>query len=841
MHIGIDLGTSNSAVVGFVEGKPRVFKTAEGHDVLPSVIHIDRRGNKIVGVRAYEQSILAPENTAAGFKRLMGTSTEMPFAAYGRSMLPEDCSADILRALLTQVFVETGVSAVTGAVITVPAAFNQMQTEATLLAAEKAGIEKVALLQEPIAAAMAAMSEAKGRNAQFLVYDLGGGTFDLALVQALKGEVNVVAHEGVNMLGGRDFDMRILDNVVRPWLAETFELPAGFQSEPRYQRLMRQARLAAERAKIALSGQTEIMINVSEEVLRAEDAASVPIYLDVPLTRETVDRLVHDRVSETIQLCRKIIKDAGYSHEDIERIVLVGGPTKMPGIRERIGHELGIRADVSVDPMTAVAIGAAIFCESRDWSAATTQSKAKTQRVETEGSIGVVVDFPARTADSRARIRVRSERKSAGYSIQIDSTLGWTSGRLTLDDEQVIAVDLPDPGPNRFRILVFDTNGRPIAGATREIAIERSYAAAAGIPVLQTISAKVRDSDGSLRNSLEKLIGKGELLPRSGEAKFRAARALRNGDDAYISLELFQVADEALADPALHLHIGDFRIKGTDLPEGAAIRKNDEIAAHWNMNESGLIQCDLHIPAVSQIFKTKYFAPQAGHQAFHGEDGLQLVTSMLDDAEHELAEAETAIGGGSQGDIAHARDRLDAQRQQLKNGADPEQRRGISEEARKIRQDLARACSEIGARQAILARSIDDVKRRFDTFVRAEAERAAAERFDGLVRNAHSELSRADDGGLKNAERIKQELWSIYWAQGLRAPSFLVGLFRDLQRQRYLAMDKPLFDRHIAAGERALAKNDMNALRETIFDIWDNRVMSGGGANVTAPATLFRA
>jgi molecular chaperone DnaK len=764
----------------------------------------------------------------------------MPFAAYGRSMLTDECSAEILRALLTQAFVETGVSAVTGAVITVPAAFNQMQTEATLRAAERAGLEKVALLQEPIAAAMAAIADAKSRNAQFLVYDIGGGTFDLALVQALKGEINVIAHEGVNMLGGRDFDTCILNDVVRPWLKSTFDLPEGFQSDPRYERLMRQARLVTEQAKIALSGRTEATISLPEENIRVEDAAGVPIYLDVPLTRETLERLVHDRIAKTIDLCRKIIKDSGYSHEDIDRIVLIGGPTKMPAIRERVAHELGIRADASVDPMTAVAVGAAIFCESRDWTAATAQSKTKTQRVETDESVGIVVDFPSRTADNRARIRVRNERKLRGYSIQIDSTLGWTSTKLPLDDEQVVAVDLPDLGPNRFRVLVFDQNGRPIAGATREIAIERAYAASAGITLQQTISAKVRDSDGSAQNSLEKLIAKGDLLPKNGQARFRAARALRSGDDAHISLELFQVSDEAIRDPALHLHIGDFRIRGSDLPEGMAIRKNDEITVDWTMNESGNLHCDLNIPSVSQIFKAKYFAPQAGHQAFHGEEGKQLVSSLLNDVESHLAEAEGAIGGDSHRELAAARDRLDAQRQ-LANGADPEQRRGISEEARMIRQSLARLCSTIPARQAILRQGVGDVKQRFDTFVRAEAQRAAVERFDGLVRNAHNELSRSDEGGIKNAERIRQELWSIYWAQGLQLPSFLIEIFRGQQRQRYLAMDKSLFDRHVAAGERALAKNDMNALRETIFDIWENRATSSGGANVVAPATLLRA
>ena len=149
---------------------------------------------------------------------------------------------------------------ITGAVVTIPAAFNQMQSEATLRAAKMAGLERVDLLQEPIAAALAAMEGAK-RSGRFLIYDLGGGTFDAALAQAINGEVKIIAHQGINMLGGRDFDRMIVNEVVRPWLAKTFDLPENFQRDPTYRRLIRIAQLAAEKAKIDLSSQEEVSIH----------------------------------------------------------------------------------------------------------------------------------------------------------------------------------------------------------------------------------------------------------------------------------------------------------------------------------------------------------------------------------------------------------------------------------------------------------------------------------------------------------------------------------------------------------------------------------------------------
>src|ERR1700744_1458976 len=259
MYLGIDLGTSNSVIAGIEDGKARVFRPADGGEALPSVIFIDKRGHRLYGRRAHDQALISPDNAAAGFKRLMGTSTPIEVKGAEVTLTPEECSAEIIRQLLGQAATETGNEAVTGAVVTIPAAFNQMQSEATLRAARLAGLERVDLLQEPIAAAMAAMEGAK-RSGQFLVYDLGGGTFDAALAKAINGEVTIVAHQGINMLGGRDFDRMIVNEIVRPWLINKFDLPENFQRDAQYRRLIRVAQLAAENAKIALSSQDDTSI-----------------------------------------------------------------------------------------------------------------------------------------------------------------------------------------------------------------------------------------------------------------------------------------------------------------------------------------------------------------------------------------------------------------------------------------------------------------------------------------------------------------------------------------------------------------------------------------------------
>ncbi len=395
MHLGIDLGTSNSAVVGNINSQLRVFKTSDGSDVLPSVIYIDQRGHRLYGRRAYEQTRLSPDNVAKGFKRLMGTSTPMKFRASGQVMTPEECSAEILRQLVSQALLETNASEITGTAITIPAAFNQMQSEATLRAAAAAGLDRVVLLQEPIAAAMA---QARNNSGQFLVYDLGGGTFDLALIQNLSGSINIIGHEGINMLGGQDFDRILIAEVIRPWLTETFSLPDDFQRQDKYGRLIGKSTMAAEAAKIDLSTTNTSTIFMSDEDLRVQDENGTDIYLDITVTRQQFEELVEPLLAQTLEMSHSIIKANGYTTKDIDRIVFVGGPSKMPWIRERVPRELGIAADLSVDPMTAVAMGAAIYAESREWAASSTKRKATRASTEVAPDLGLKFDYQARTS-----------------------------------------------------------------------------------------------------------------------------------------------------------------------------------------------------------------------------------------------------------------------------------------------------------------------------------------------------------------------------------------------------------------------------------------------------------
>ena len=361
------MGTTNSAICAFDGEEVTLFKSPEQTDVTPSAIYFDRRGNRYVGSRAYGNAARDPENAATLFKRLMGTSTPITLPAVGLVMTPVQCSAEILKTLFGYLPDVIRNDPEVGTVITVPAAFDQMQKDATLQAAVAAGIGKVAVMQEPVAAVMSVMRKRKG-DGIFLVYDIGGGTLDIAIAQSIGGRVSLMGQGGIPMCGGRDFDRLLADKVVIPWLSKTFELPTNFAVLPEYNRLKRTAEFAAEQAKISLSSRVETIVSVSEQDLSTTDLSGTEIYIDCPVTRGQLDELIADKVNDSIQAARDAIEKAGLSTHDIERVVFVGGPTQYKPLRDKVTLELGIAASTDVNPMTAVAEGAAVFAESIDWS-----------------------------------------------------------------------------------------------------------------------------------------------------------------------------------------------------------------------------------------------------------------------------------------------------------------------------------------------------------------------------------------------------------------------------------------------------------------------------------------
>ena len=368
--IGIDLGTTNSCVAVIDGGKATVIENAEGGRTTPSVVAFGKNGEILVGQPAKRQAVTNPENTIYAIKRLIGRRYDDPVVAkdkalvpykivkgsngdawveeQGKKYSPAQISAFILTKMKETAEAYLG-EAVTQAVITVPAYFNDGQRQATKDAGKIAGLDVLRIINEPTAAALAYGLEKKGEG-QIAVYDLGGGTFDISILEIGDGVFEVKSTNGDTFLGGEDFDMRIVD-----WLADTFKNSDGI--DLRQDRLaLQRLREAAERAKVELSSTLETRVNLPFVTADADG----PRHLDIALSRAKLEALIDDLVERTEPPCNAALDDATLKAADIEEVVLVGGMTRMPRVQQSVQQTFGREPSKGVNPDEVVAIGAAI-------------------------------------------------------------------------------------------------------------------------------------------------------------------------------------------------------------------------------------------------------------------------------------------------------------------------------------------------------------------------------------------------------------------------------------------------------------------------------------------------
>ena len=344
--IGIDLGTTNSCVAVMEGGEPTVIPNAEGGRTTPSVVAFSKNGERLVGQVAKRQAITNPERTIISIKREMGSSQKTDIDE--KSYSPQEISAMILQKLKADAESYLG-EPVTHAVITVPAYFNDAQRQATKDAGKIAGLEVQRIINEPTAAALAYGMDKDG-DQKIMVYDLGGGTFDVSILELGDGIFEVLATNGNNRLGGDDFDQRVID-----YLASEFQKENGIDLKNDKMALQR-LKEAAEKAKIELSGVTTTNINLP--FITAD--ATGPKHLDVTLTRAKFDELTHDLVEATMEPSKKALADAGLSASDIDKVLLVGGSSRIPAVQEAVKNLTGKEPHKGINPDECVAVGAAI-------------------------------------------------------------------------------------------------------------------------------------------------------------------------------------------------------------------------------------------------------------------------------------------------------------------------------------------------------------------------------------------------------------------------------------------------------------------------------------------------
>lgn len=811
-YIGIDLGTTNSAISAYDGENLQVYKSPEQNLVTPSAIYVDRRGTRYYGAKAYNMVVNAPDNVAVKFKKLMGTSTPIQIPGANLSMTPEEASAEILKALFAYLPEEVRNDPDTGTVITVPAAFNQMQRDATMSAAELAAIGKVALMQEPVAAVMAAM-RARRADGMFLIYDLGGGTFDIALAQALNGRVNLLAHGGIAMCGGSDFDRVIVDNVVKPWLAENFNLPDDFTVDKQYRKLIRVANHAAEQAKIALSFKPEVVISLNETEIRMQDLDGNEIYIAVPILRRDYDPLIRDRIMETIEATRDVLKETGVTHDSIDRIVFVGGPTNYEPTCKLVCFELGIAGDTKVDPMTAVAEGAALFAESIDWNSHARGRKSSRGSVAATGPLDLSFEYTARTPDLRAKIIVRAKgHLRPGSKFQVDSMdIGWSSGQMALSDGASLALTLAKNGENKFRIFVFDPSGGPIALENDVITITRTTATVDAIPASHSIGIQVKERIGSQKYVLDPMVKKGDHLPAKGVRTYKTETALRANGPGEITVALWE---GEIRDPVTDNNlVGAVRITGEDFEMGV-IESGTEILCEYEVLDSGKISITVTVPKVNITFtRDNFYVPDIGKHDFSKE--TDFVAFEIKRAMERLDELSGKITDNR---IEQVRTKLNTAQQEVFAGAEPE----VLKQAYENVLDAKRVMAKISQENFRSVREIDfdTVMRFFEQHARSTARPSEITAFDNAAKAAQRDIGERNGKFEQSYEAMRDLNWRIL----VRQDGFMVDMFNWLAAHTELFHDKQMFTNLVAKGREAIKADDIDTLRQVVGTLQSMRI-----------------
>lgn len=823
-YIGIDLGTTNSVICSYDGVNVRIWKSPEQNDVTPSAIYVDRRGNRYYGAKAYNQAPYNPNNSATLFKRFMGTSTKIDLEAAHVSLTPEECSAEILKVLFGYLPEEIRNDPETATVITVPAAFNQMKKDATLQAAKMAGIGRVALMQEPVAAVMSVM-RSSNVDGLFLIYDLGGGTFDISIAENTRGKVNLLAHGGIEMCGGRDIDRMIFNQIVIPWLRSNFNLPDDLLVNSKYKTFCRVAQWASEQAKVELSANETSTIALSEGEARTTDESGNELYLDIDISRNDVDKLITDLVSETVKATRQTMEKAGLTSNDLERIVFVGGPTNYKPLRDKVAHELALPVDINVNPMTAVAEGASIFAESIDWT--TDSHHRKESNVTTDAKNDISLKYTARVTGSNARVMCVTEKDYPGYTITITSlNTGWSSGNARLENNAIISLPLEKNGENRFAVKVLDQFGNPIQIGVSEITITKTLATVGAIPASHSIGMEVIEKLGG-SPVLDFLVNEGDPLPKKGTKLVKAAQTLKAGSIDSINIKLWE---GNILDPITdNRYIGILKISGTDFLAGV-IPAGADIECEYEVSDSGTISLEVSIPSIGASFNNKnFYSRQEGQIDLDdidkiANDGQQVVdridrmSQRVDDP--RLREAKKKADSAALIDSMPEQDKEDVQRA---NNELLDAKKILNQ----VRQENLKTIRQMDLDQCIES---------FNDEVRKYATDAEIQSFENLCRSAQRSIDRNDSDFENILENIRGKNASIL----LKQDWFIVDMYRIFASSPSDYPDQAQYRALKQMGDKALQNNDIDTVRKALFGLAQIRINTSGDESMFDVANIIR-
>jgi molecular chaperone DnaK len=801
INFGIDLGTTNSAIAKFDQGQVEIFKNPAGHkETLPSVVGY-RKERILVGDKAREFLLVDPKNVVATFKRKMGTSESYAIESLGQSKTPVELSALVLKQL--KGFIHTG-EQLDAAVITIPASFDTVQSNATKQAGQQAGIRQVVLLQEPIAASLAYANK-KGKSLQagsWLVYDLGGGTFDVALVRiAADGELKVVDHEGDNYLGGADFDQLLAEKVLVPRLnAEGHfdNLLAELKSRTgRWNALWERLLFFAEKAKVELSHATS-----SEVEFTTEDDNGESMDISVEITRTEYEALVQPLVDKTVEMVRKILTRNSLQPTDLQFILMVGGSTLIPCVRKRVEDCVGVTVACDIDPTTAIAIGAAYFAAGKPFEVIAIAGKAPSA-----AKLQVKAVYPKATRETEEMFaaKVSGEWQGCYYRIRRQDG-GFDSGIKEMRER--ISEDLPlvADSYNIFSFEVLGGNHERVMCEFESIQIAHGKFSVAGQLLPEDICLQIDDNDtGEAR--LDLLAQRNTLLPGRSKKTYTVNRTVLKGaaeDVIHLIVKEGSVEDS----PESAKTVGYLKVTGQqlirDLPKGTDIDVKLEIS------ESRDLVFTVYVEACDQEFR-EVFAP-----TFREVPTQTLAYESRCLLEKIEGEIETVVDLGN---VEAAKDLklmlkrvVELEKEASKLTADDS-----TDDRYKLEDEKRRCAAEVG--RLTKGKRFDTEKREYEG-IRDRCEMLVLEHGNDRERKHYDDLLKREEyvlvsGNARRLEELTEQLQILSYTILRRVPDFLQRRFEYLISMQTKMNDQTQARSLVDSGRLAIERGQWERLDET--------------------------
>lgn len=609
MKYGIDLGTTNSAICKMENGEPSIKKTDMQNDILPSCVSFTKKKVIKVGVFAYNDLRSdrshatktwkkTDENVFIEFKRTMGLSTQYFSKNMERPYSSEELSAEVLKTLKSFVSEDN----VNACVITIPAKFKVDQIAATKRAATLAGIEHCELLQEPIAASMAYGLSTSKKEGMWLVFDFGGGTFDAALLKVEDGIMQVKDTEGDNYLGGKNLDYAIVDEIIIPYLKENYVVD-DIMSDTTKREILRDAmKFYAEQAKNQLSFKEKCDVTSQLDEF-GEDDEGTEIELDMVITQSQIEGIVSPIFQKAIDICKKLLSRNNIKGNDLDSLILVGGPTYSTVLRSMLKEQITANVDTSIDPMTAVAKGAALYASGID-SEITGEIKSDT--------IALELSYESSSVETMEFVSVKllpkectGEIPSKLYVELTRNDKGWSSGKVEINEiGDVIECQLMEGKANSFAIVAYDERGTVIPCFPNEVNIMQGLVV--GNAVLPYNIGIEMHSDLLNKDVFTAVKGleKNQPIPATGVRNgLKTPKQLRpgiSGDRLVIPIYQGEYGEEG-SNAVYNDHVTDIIITGDDVP--ALVPKDSDIDITIKVDRSQMMRIEITFPSIGETIE----------------------------------------------------------------------------------------------------------------------------------------------------------------------------------------------------------------------------------------------